>query len=944
VFVHGEHSTVKDNSCFKPTLFNLRTAISFALVCAAAVSVHADIITVTNTNDSGPGSLRQALVDSHDGDTINFDPALNGQTILLTTAELAIARNVTISGPGANLLAVSRDQNAPGFRIFHVAPNHTVIIQGITITHGIDVTGAGIWNDHATLTVNSCAVTGNSATDSKYAGGGILNDGFCCGAGSGLATLTVMNSTISGNSANAGFGGGIMNLGLGFPATLAVSNSTITGNTARDQAGGGGIDNESGNQAFATVANTTLSDNFGYAGIINDGELTIGNTILKAGARPTIIKVGFGHTTSAGYNLSSDNAGGHLNGPGDQINTDPMLGQLQNNGGSTSTHALLPGSPAIDAGNPKFTPPPFYDQRGAGFDRLVNGRIDKGSFELQAGTTPTPTPTCVPGGTPGPWTQANVYPLSVSGAAVASNRTSIYAFGGNTNGGAHAEAYRYDPSANTWTALAPIATGPDALFHAEYGGDGKIYVMGGSNGGTLNRIYDIGTNTWSAGAPVPEEVYNHGHAYWNGKIYVIGGIVFGVAWNAVYAYDVATNTWSAPLSNLPQAEFDMACGAINNKIYCANGSTSTQPGHAHNELFIYDIAANSWTTGANSPLASIYPAGTVVGGKLYMIGGFNTEIFNNTYLYDPVTNSWTAGPSLNVARAFADAAMVNTAGGETAVVVAGTNDQGALNSVERSTLLGCVTPTPTPTATPTATPTPTPTATATTTTTATVTPTATATATPTATATSTPTPTPTATATATPSPAVTTNAATNVASFSATLNGSVNPRGSTTTVYFQWGTTTSYGHTTAAQTKTGNTSLPITANISGLSASHLYHFRIVATNGGGTSFGSDRTFTTLSATGPPVVTTNPATNLTTSSAKLNGSLDPHGLMTTVYFKWGTTISYGHTTATQTQTGNTYRNITANISGLTTHHTYHFRIVATNSAGTRMGSDRTFNTP
>jgi hypothetical protein len=207
-----------------------------------------------------------------------------------------------------------------------------------------------------------------------------------------------------------------------------------------------------------------------------------------------------------------------------------------------------------------------------------------------------------------------------------------------------------------------------------------------------------------------------------------------------------------------------------------------------------------------------------------------------------------------------------------------------------------------------------------------------------------PTPTPTPTPTATPSPAVTTNPATNIASFAAALNGSVNPRGSTTTVYFQWGTTTSYGHTTSTQTQTGNTSRPITANISGLSASHLYHFRIVATNGGGTSFGSDRTFTTLSATGPPVVTTNPATNVTTSSARLNGSLDPHGLTTTVYFQWGTTTSYGHTTPMQTQTGNTYRNITANISGLSASHLYHFRIVATNSAGTRMGSDRTFNTP
>ena len=361
-------------------------------------------------------------------------------------------------------------------------------------------------------------------------------------------------------------------------------------------------------------------------------------------------------------------------------------------------------------------------------------------------------------------------------------------------------------------------------------------------------------------------------------------------------------------------------------------------------------------------------------------------------------------------------------------------------------LLNCqATPTPTPSATPTATATATSTATPTATATATptTTPTATATATPTATATATATPTPTATptATATPGPAVTTNPATNVASVSATLNGSVNPRGSTTTVYFQWGTTTSYGHTTPGQTQTGNTSRPITANISGLSASHLYHFRIVATNGGGTSFGADRTFTTLSpppvvtsnaatnvasvsatlngsvnphgstttvhfqwgtttnyghttpvqtqtgntsqpitanisglsashlyhfrivatngggtsfgpdrtfttlsATGRPVVTTNPASNVTTSSARLNGSLDPHGLTTTVYFKWGPTTSYGHTTPVQTQTGNTYRPITANISGLTRHHTYHFRIVATNSAGTRMGRNLTFSTP
>ena len=197
---------------------------------------------------------------------------------------------------------------------------------------------------------------------------------------------------------------------------------------------------------------------------------------------------------------------------------------------------------------------------------------------------------------------------------------------------------------------------------------------------------------------------------------------------------------------------------------------------------------------------------------------------------------------------------------------------------------------------------------------------------------------------ATGPPVVTTNPATLIASFSATLNGSLDPHGLTTNVYFQYGTTTSYGFTTPTQSKTGNMYQNVAGNISSLSANTVYHYRIVATNGAGTRYGSDRTFTTLTATGPPVVTTNPATNLTSSSVNLNGSLDPHGLTTSVYFQYGTTNSYGHTTPMQSQTGNTYRNITANISSLTTHSTYHFRIVAANSAGTTYGGDRTFTTP
>jgi len=192
-------------------------------------------------------------------------------------------------------------------------------------------------------------------------------------------------------------------------------------------------------------------------------------------------------------------------------------------------------------------------------------------------------------------------------------------------------------------------------------------------------------------------------------------------------------------------------------------------------------------------------------------------------------------------------------------------------------------------------------------------------------------------------PVAITNPATLIASYSATVNSSVDPNGLTTSVYFQYGTTNGYGFTTAPHTKTGNTPQSVSANINGLTASTTYHFRIVTTNSAGTRYGSDRTFTTLPPTGFPMVTTKPATNVATSSATVNGLLDPHGLTTSVYFQCGTTINYGRITPMQSQAGNTYRNIAANIIGLARHTTYHFRIVATNSVGTRYGSDTTFTT-
>ncbi len=416
------------------------------LLSAVALPVYAATITVTNTNDSGPGSLRQALHDANDGDTITF--AVTG-TIVLTSGGLVIDKNITISGPGPNRLSI--DGNQAQFECVFGVTN-TVTISGLTVTNG----DCGIYSDHSSLTVTNCVVTANKGgsffgigindmlgpttpverrndCDAREAYGDrpavlamltVANCVISDNSGSGVenlsAIVTIIDSTISGNSADnsqGGFGegGGIYTDGGKLPGDLTVINSTISGNFASLN-GGGIVSGFSG----LTILNSTISGNStgdpdeGTAGgigatsvtLLNStvtgnsaaicggvcgGTVEIGNTILNANASGNID----GTVTSHGYNISSDDGGGHLNGPGDQINTDPLLGPLRNHGGPTLTHMPMRGSPAIDAGDPSFTPPPDHDQRGACFLRVFGDRIDVGSVETQLRprcVTPAPRP------------------------------------------------------------------------------------------------------------------------------------------------------------------------------------------------------------------------------------------------------------------------------------------------------------------------------------------------------------------------------------------------------------------------------------------------------------------------------------------------------------------------------------------------------------------------
>src|SRR5436309_2491006 len=151
--------------------------VSLAQRTTAKGNRPATTITVTNGNDSGPGSLRQALADANDGDTINFDASVG--TVILTTAELAIDKSVTLSGAPQMVTVVRSSQTE--FRIFHVMPGHSVEIDGLTISGGhiTGGNGGGILNDNSTLTIAHCSVSGNAIVSfsGNNFGGGIHNSG-----------------------------------------------------------------------------------------------------------------------------------------------------------------------------------------------------------------------------------------------------------------------------------------------------------------------------------------------------------------------------------------------------------------------------------------------------------------------------------------------------------------------------------------------------------------------------------------------------------------------------------------------------------------------------------------------------------------------------------------------------------------------------------------------
>jgi hypothetical protein len=344
----------------------LLRAIAAGMILLFAASAFASTDTVTTLTDSGTGSLRAALAAANSGDTIVFSNGLTGTITLAST--LTINNNVTILGPGANLLTVSGNN---AVTVFTINSGVQMSLSGLTIANGNTTGPGGGISNNGVLTVSSSSFNDNSTAGNE--GGAINNSG----------TLVVSASSFIGNSASlgdAGVGGAINNSGV-----LTVDDSTFSANFSNN---GGAICNSDGT---ATISDSTFSANSsGSAGggaiFVFGGAVTATNNIFAGNTA----RVGAGVATSGadssaslGDNVFFDN----LNAGGAEddcasctsntkaVDADPMLAQLGNYGGPVQTMLPQPGSAAICAGSAALLPRGLTtDQRG--FPRTTSYSID----------------------------------------------------------------------------------------------------------------------------------------------------------------------------------------------------------------------------------------------------------------------------------------------------------------------------------------------------------------------------------------------------------------------------------------------------------------------------------------------------------------------------------------------------------------------------------------
>jgi Ca2+-binding RTX toxin-like protein len=351
--------------------------IALLISLAAAGPAKAADFTVTNLNDSGAGSLRQALADataSADSDRVLFAPGLTG-TITLTSGELQIPGGTDIVGPGANLITVS---GGGQFRVFHITNSAPLItISGLTVANGMNSPGGA-------------GITGNGPLN--LSGLVVRNNTLVTGAGAGVATaggpLTIRDSTFVGNTAMGGGGGGISVTS----GALTIERSTISGNTAQ-MSSGGGVSHGTGGNELLTITDSTIAGNTAATsggGVFFGTVARLTNTIVAdntAPSRPDIDGMNMlSPDARASFSLIEQLGGAPVTVDGSDITgVDPKLAALASNGGPTLTQALAADSPALDKGSSGVA----VDQRGfprpfdlAGIPLATGGNsADIGAYE-----------------------------------------------------------------------------------------------------------------------------------------------------------------------------------------------------------------------------------------------------------------------------------------------------------------------------------------------------------------------------------------------------------------------------------------------------------------------------------------------------------------------------------------------------------------------------------
>ena len=390
-----KNATLHSPCARAPARAPLALALAGALGIAAVPGLAlAATYTVTSTGDAGSGTcaatctLRDAVAAANansGADTIAFASTLSGDTIVLDIAgkdHIVITDNLTIQGPGANLLTVSGGNVASSHKggIFEFTGG-SLTVSDITFADGksSDRGGALSFSNYGQLTLTRAAIQDCYAQ--SFGGGIYKNSGtlsvaystisgnhagnFGGGFSSNYSVTSLVDSTISGNSAG-GFGGGIYGRMSG--SGLTVINSTISGNSAGAEGGGFLLFKSNATLTNSIVANNTA--NYGAEFFAGTQGFVSSNVV----ANNTLIEGSYAFSPS----------GGTFSGANNIFGQDPRLGPLTNNGGPTQTLALLPGSPAIDAGDNGTCE--TTDQRGQPrpYDGDKNGSAicDMGAFEV----------------------------------------------------------------------------------------------------------------------------------------------------------------------------------------------------------------------------------------------------------------------------------------------------------------------------------------------------------------------------------------------------------------------------------------------------------------------------------------------------------------------------------------------------------------------------------